>query len=467
MIFNQIEFLILLVVVLLGRFFLRSNRTWKLLLLFASYYFYAYWDVRFTALLLFSTVVDYLVGLKIADSTSDVVRKRLLLISLVANLGLLGFFKYFNFFIDSAAVLLEPMGIHTGTLNIILPVGISFYTFQTLSYTLDIYRGQLKPSRNFLDFALFVAFFPQLVAGPIVRAIDFLPQLNEKKPLTSSHVFLGFRQFVFGLFKKVFIADKLAVFIDYAFDHAGIMSGGTLWIAVIAYAIQIYCDFSGYSDMAIGTARILGYEFIPNFRLPYMARNITDFWRRWHISLSGWLRDYLYISLGGNRHGQIRTYVNLMLTMVLGGLWHGASWSFVFWGGLHGVALALHKIWLNRRDPSAEIKTTWLGAWLGWVLTMLVVLVSWVFFRANDFGLAGMMLQRMFTLSPGVVYFHPFALFAIGLMAAQHLVVAAGWGDRLELKENRWWTPVVLFTMIGLVVLYYPTGFKPFIYFQF
>ncbi len=468
MLFNQFEFFVLSAIVLLVIWRSQSNLLRKRFLLLVSYYFYAYWDYRFTSLLLISSVVDYWVGKAISRTEKQRSRKGLLLISLVVNLGMLGFFKYFNFFIDSAAPLLEQLGLHTQTLNIILPVGISFYTFQTLSYTLDVYRKQLKPCENFWDFSLFVSFFPQLVAGPVVRASQFLPQLDARPAFSWHEMFLGFRQFVFGLFKKVFIADRLAYFVDYAFGNSEAMSGATLWLAVTAYAIQIYCDFSGYSDMAIGLARTMGYRFEKNFNLPYIATNITDFWRRWHISLSTWLRDYLYIPLGGNQKGKTRTYINLMLTMVLGGLWHGASWSFVFWGLIHGLALAGHKVFRSyvirpSDDESAVLRSV--RRVICWVLTMLAVWVGWVYFRSNDFQVAHVILYKMFTLQPGLSFFPPLAIFVVVLMAIQHL--GAVFGIEVELRADHPLTPVILFTMLGLVILFFPKGFQPFIYFQF
>ncbi len=395
-------------------------------------------------------------------------RKILLIISLVCNLGLLGFFKYYNFFIGSLAPLLNSFGFKTGTLSIILPVGISFYTFQTLSYTIDVYRNKLEPCDNFFDFALFVAFFPQLVAGPIVRASVFLPQLKTKRQLTLSRFAEGSKQFIIGLFKKAFIADNIAFFVDFVFKNVDVFDGATVWLAVLAYSIQIYCDFSGYSDMAIGISRILGYDLPVNFNYPYLAKSVTEFWQRWHISLSTWLRDYLYIPLGGNRKGRVRTYINLLITMILGGLWHGAAWTFVLWGVLHGVALAINKGF--RELFGNKIKKTLLYNLVSWCLTFLVVIVGWVLFRSTNWGVsqAASVLNKMFVnVSNGFLWIHPFTLFAIALMASVHILQITRFKNLRELSINKWYTPIILFIMLWLIVLFPSKEFEPFIYFQF
>jgi alginate O-acetyltransferase complex protein AlgI len=317
-----------------------------------------------------------------------------------------------------------------------------------------------------------VAFFPQLVAGPIVRASEFLPQLETPRTLSWERAYDGFRQFTLGLFKKVFIADRLAAFIDPGFENAASLSGPTLWLVVIAYAVQIYCDFSGYSDMAIGIARAMGYDFTRNFDHPYLATSIQDFWRRWHISLSTWLRDYLYVPLGGNRRGRFRTYLNLFLTMVLGGLWHGANWTFVIWGAWHGIALALDRL-LTGKDsgrgprPVTRRLPGFLRSLLGWTLTMLIVLVGWVFFRSPDAETALSILGRMASLSDGIAWYHPFAIGILLFIAGYHALLAAGKGHWFELKPDTLRTPAILLTLIWLVIAYYPREFQPFIYFQF
>ncbi len=465
MIFSSLEFLLFFTTVLLGLAALRNNHTGrKILLLFASYYFYAYWDWRFLSLIWLSTVVDFIVGKGIAATENQKTRQKWLLISVTLNLGLLGYFKYFNFFIDSFKPLIESVGLHSSSLDIILPVGISFYTFQTLSYTLDIYRGNMKPHDSFLDFALFVGFFPQLVAGPIVRASHFLPQLSSYKPLTRTNFFFGFQLFTYGLFKKVFIADRLAAFSDTIFVNAGAYDSPTTWLAAVAYSMQIYFDFSGYSDMAIGIARIMGYDLGENFNFPYLSQSPREFWKRWHISLSTWVRDYLYIPLGGSWKSPMRTYVNLLLSMILCGLWHGAAWTFVAWGGLHGLALAKNRLWMQH-GPQLDSKLVRIG---GWLLTMLFVIVGWVIFRSDGFETAGLMLRQMFIPESGLSWMNPFVLFIlIGMTGVHYFELNNKWRAWAYPKTTQWYSPTFLFTLIWLSSMFFPDGFKPFIYFQF
>lgn len=469
MLFNQLEFAIFFAVTMLFLVTVKNFKSQKIYLLAASYYFYGYWDWRFLLLIAGCTVVNWFAAIRIGNSGNKHERRLWITIALIISLGAFGFFKYYNFFVDSFNVLGSRWGWSIGSLGIILPVGISFFTFQTLSYTLDVYRGQLKVRHNLLDFALFVSFFPQLVAGPIVRASEFIPQLESPRKLTWDDTYEGIRIFIFGFFKKVFVADRLARFVDVVFSDAGAFDGVTVWLSVLAYTVQIYCDFSGYSDMAIGLAQIMGYKFSINFNFPYIARSIQEFWHRWHISLSTWLRDYLYIPLGGSRKSRGRTYVNLMITMLLGGLWHGASWAFVFWGGLHGVALALHRGWHEwRGDKHVVSHHHFLSGLLGWSSTMLTVMIGWVFFRASSFEQAGIILKKMFILGEGVHWIHPFTLAAIGAVAIQHMLVF--WKGRpswVDFPVGHWLTPAALLLLLGLTILFYPTGFTPFIYFQF
>lgn len=324
----------------------RSLKLQNIILLIGSYIFYGWWDWRFLSLIFISTVVDFFIGKSIYNTTNLKTRNILLLISICTNLGILGFFKYFDFFITSAVDLLQLFHIQANisTLNILLPVGISFYTFQTLSYTIDIYRNQLKATKNFLDFATFVSFFPQLVAGPIERAVTFLPQIENPRKITPDKVEVGIYLIIWGLFKKVAVADRAALVANNIFNNYTSHTGIDILLGIFAFAIQIYGDFSGYTDIARGIAKLMGFDLMLNFRLPYFALNPTDFWNRWHISLSTWLRDYLYIPLGGNRKGPRKTYRNLFLTMLLGGLWHGAAWNFVIWGIYHGLILILFRL---------------------------------------------------------------------------------------------------------------------------
>jgi alginate O-acetyltransferase complex protein AlgI len=345
--FASQAFFLFLPVVLLIYFRLRTRAHKYRFLLAASWFFYMSWNPWFIWVILFTSVVDYAAGLLIEAAPTAGRRRAWLLLSLVTNLGFLAVFKYTNFLLANGLALARVMGwpVPDWTVNIVLPLGISFHTFQGISYTLDVYRGKIPAVRGFVDFALFVAFFPQLVAGPIVRAVDFLPQMETPPRPTSKQVLEGLHWCLIGLFKKVVLADRLAEFVDPLFAQPGLYDAVSQRWAVIAYAAQIYCDFSGYSDLAIGCAKWFGFEFPRNFDFPYLAGSIADFWRRWHMSLSTWLRDYVYIPLGGSRRGPVRTYVNLILTMTLCGLWHGASWNYVLWGTYNGVLLSLHRLY--------------------------------------------------------------------------------------------------------------------------
>ncbi len=392
MLFNSVEFAIFFVVVFC-LYHCLSRRAQNVFLLAASYFFYGCWDWRFLSLIMISTLVDYTVSLRMANA-DRLRRKGLLLISVCTNLGILGFFKYCNFFVGSAEAVLSALGLHlhTATLSIILPVGISFYTFQTMAYTIDVYRGRVKPTRDLVTFAVYVSFFPQLVAGPIERPQNLLPQLSRKRRVTAEDLASGTVLILIGLVRKVAIADAVAGIVDEGFANPSAMGSFALVCAVFLFGLQIYCDFAGYSDIARGTSRLLGIKLMENFNHPYFATNPTVFWRRWHISLSTWLRDYLYIPLGGNRGSQWFVYRNIMLTMLLGGLWHGAAWGFVIWGGIHGVVLVVHKFLLRGTKapdrPSLHGLADYLRVAFSWAVTMLVVFAAWIFFRAPDFGSA-------------------------------------------------------------------------------
>lgn len=467
MLFTQLEFLVFFVAVFLCAWLVPGNTVRKGLLLVASYYFYAYWDYRFLALILFSTVVDFAAGMQIYASSSPRVRRAWLLISLCSNFGLLGFFKYFNFFIDSASAVFQPLGWSIQTLNIVLPVGISFYTFQTLSYTIDIYRRQLEPTRSSLDFALYVAFFPQLVAGPIVRAVELLPQLASRPAWDAAQVYDGFQQALRGVLKKVLLADRLGELVDVVFAGPELYSGATVWLAVLGYAGQIYYDFSGYSDMAIGFARMLGYEFPINFRHPYLATSIQEFWRRWHITLSTWLRDYLYFSLGGSRCKPARIYFNLMVTMLLGGLWHGAAWTFVLWGALHGLALCVER---RIRATSVTTRNEAPGAaWLlaRWAITMAIVVIAWIPFRAGDMQTTAIVVRQLFAFDSGIAWFPPLPIAVLLIMVIEHLLWLTPLRGAMRLPYDRWYTPVLTAIALWCLLVYAPQGFQPFVYFQF
>ena len=378
----------------------------KVLLTAASLLFYSAWRWPFTSLLLFSTVLNYKCAGAIHRSAAPARRRFFLIVSMIGNLGMLCIFKYTNFLLENVESLLGVTGLQVslGPLPLILPLGISFYTFQTMSYTIDVFRGQLEPRKSLLDVALFVSFFPQLVAGPILRAGQFLPQLEEEKHWDAERAKSGVLLMIWGMAKKLLIADALSPIVEQAYASPDLFSGWALVVATYCFAFQIYCDFSGYSDLAIGAARVLGFHIPLNFNRPYFATNITTFWRRWHISLSSWLRDYLYISLGGNRKGRPRTMVNLAATMLLGGLWHGASWNFVIWGALHGAMLALHKLYLWARGREKTTDTVRPIPWL--ILTVInfhLVCVTWVFFRAETFGHAMAVLGRVADWSGGLM----------------------------------------------------------------
>ena len=412
----------------------------------ASYYFYGAWNPRFLPLLWTLTIIDYLAAIWIVRYQGR--RRRLaLLFSIAANLGFLGFFKYHNFFASNIAQLLAIPAASL-TFDVILPLGISFHTFQSISYVVDVYRGEQQPIRDPVDYALFIAFFPQLVAGPIVRAHEFFTNFyNWAKPDTSQ-VQRGMFEVLSGLTKKMALADQFAVLSDSYFGnplaHPGALAA---WSGTLAFAMQIFFDFSGYTDMAIGTARLLGFHFPENFRRPYFSASITEFWRRWHISLSRWLRDYLYIPLGGNRHGVLLTYRNLMLTMLLGGLWHGASWNFVVWGGYHGALLSV-----ERRFGIASSTRLWRVP-----ITFLLVAIGWVFFRAATFADASFVLQQMVSV-PGGDWRIPL-----------WLILLASFGLLLPLRptRERWLMPYALLLLLCLELFGVTDLTVPFVYFQF
>jgi alginate O-acetyltransferase complex protein AlgI len=381
-------------------------RVW--FLLSASYFFYACWDYRFLPLIWASSTADWLLGNAIGRAAEPRRRKLWLTATVIVNLGVLGFFKYFNFGIDTARAALQGLGFEPPevALNVLLPVGISFFTFESMSYVIDVYRGQIKPHKSYVEYLTFVAFFPHLVAGPIVRPRDLLPQIANPARFGTAEGSEGLFLVAVGLLKKVAIGDYLAVnLVDRVFDAPAQYSALECYTAVVAYSVQIYTDFSGYTDIAIGSALLLGVRFPKNFDAPYKAHNIVDFWRRWHISLSTWLRDYLYIPLGGNRKGRLRTYLNLMLTMLLGGLWHGANFTFVVWGGIHGLLLAGTRAFQEfrarwRPDPGPERR--WLRV-LSVVLTLHAVMAAWVFFRAESLQKAWSVYAQLGTLTT----YHP------------------------------------------------------------
>jgi D-alanyl-lipoteichoic acid acyltransferase DltB (MBOAT superfamily) len=462
MLFNTAQFFVFLAVVLI--LFYGSPRSWrKLILLAASYYFYMSWNVRFVLLLLALTVIDYTAGLWIERVQSP--RKKLVLIaSLGANLGFLGFFKYYNFL---AANLAGAFGMapHSFALDIVLPLGISFHTFQSMSYVVDVYRGEQAAISNPIDYALFISFFPQLVAGPIVRARDFFADLYHWRPPSPEEQLRGALLVLFGLTKKMAIADQFALVSDKYFANiAGNPGVLTAWSGVFAFAMQIYFDFSGYTDMAIGMAQLLGFHFPVNFRRPYLAGSVTEFWRRWHISLSTWLRDYLYISLGGNRGGSLRTYRNLILTMLLGGLWHGASWNFVIWGGYHGCLLTIERAFGIRTKSRVWTFLYPVHA----LLTFALVSIGWVFFRAATFVDSIAVLRQMSGGPRGAVLCHRWQLWLIAITVVLALCEERfDWFERL-VKAPAWAYATALAILLLCLELIGVTDVAvPFVYFQF
>lgn len=472
MLFNSLEYVVFLCIVLALYYSLR-HRGQNIMLLIASYVFYGFWDWRFLGLMLLSTIIDYSVGLALDRTQQPKLRKLFLIASICANLGILGFFKYFNFFIDNAERILHAagLGFSAPTLYIILPVGISFYTFQTMSYAIDIYRGQLKPTRNMLDFALFVAYFPQLVAGPIERASHLLPALQRARVISAEGVTSGLMLILIGLFRKVVIADTVGPQVDAIFSNPSAQSSPMLLMGVMLFALQIYCDFAGYSDIARGTSRLLGIDIMVNFRQPYFAADISEFWRRWHISLSTWLRDYLYIPLGGNRYGEFNTYRNLMITMLLGGLWHGASWNFVIWGGLHGIYLSVHRLFrqLTGEKVGRGVAQPWgLGRILGIALTFVLVLLAWVFFRSPGLNASLAYLRQLFSLQNMAEL--PSVLPAILVPWSLALLVdIPQYITGRQAAMLAWRKPafnVAVATMLFLIILGFGNR-SPFIYFQF
>ncbi|MFC0633023.1 MBOAT family O-acyltransferase [Brevundimonas balnearis] len=443
----------------------RENGRRKLFLLLASWFFYAQWDWRFVGLLILSAVLNWGVAALIARD--DVGRKKLLVgLGVAANLLILGIFKYYGFFVEQAGELLARFGWERDLplLEIVLPVGISFFTFQGISYVVDVWRGKTPPARSLLDVMLLMSFFPHLVAGPIVRASDLLPQFERVPRLTREMATHGLLLIAWGLFKKTVIASELAVnLVDPVFFDPSAHSAVDIAAATYGYAVQIYCDFSAYSDMAIGTAALLGYSFPRNFDQPYRANSMQSFWRRWHISLSSWLRDYLYVPLGGGRKGLFASCRNVMITMLLGGLWHGAAWTFVAWGALHGAVQVVERVWRHFMEGRAS-----LPQWLGVILTFHIVCLGWILFRAETFGMAMQMLQGLGRMGP-VELLTPFLLTLIVGGLAMHWLpprAVEGLAVRLQAAPS-----LTLGVLIGVAILLVeavrPEGVAPFIYFQF
>ncbi|WP_146947855.1 MBOAT family O-acyltransferase [Cyclobacterium qasimii] len=483
MLFNSIDFAIFLPIVFI-LYWLVSSKSLKLqnfLIVAASYLFYGWWDWRFLSLILFSTVVDYAIGNRLKIEGNPTKRKVLLYTSIFVNLGFLGFFKYYNFFLDNFISAFSFFGteINASSLNIILPVGISFYTFQTLSYSIDVYKRKLEPTDDFIAFSAFVSFFPQLVAGPIERATNLLPQFYKKRTFDYSKAVDGMRQILWGLFKKMVIADNCAQYANLIFNNSSDYSGSTLVLGAVFFSFQIYGDFSGYSDIAIGTSRLFGFNLMQNFNFPYFSRDIAEFWRRWHISLSTWFRDYLYIPLGGSRGGTWMKVRNTFIIFIVSGFWHGANWTFIVWGALNAVfflPLLLTKNNRNNLKPVAQGKALpSIKEFAYMLLTFGLIVTAWIFFRAENIGHAISYISEI--LSPSLFSIPQFdgrgrAFVAIVLVA---IFVMLEWKGRegqyaiAHLGQN-WYRPIrwsFYASIIFAIGMFMPSVESPFIYFQF
>ena len=478
MLFNSIEFAIFLpIVFLLYWFTTKGNfKRQNILLLVSSYFFYGCWDWRFLFLLIFSTLLDYITGIKMYNSTNLNHKKCWFWLSICINLGFLGVFKYYNFFAETFTEGLSQLGIQANpwTLRIILPVGISFYTFHGLSYVIDIYKNRIKPERNFINYSVFVCFFPLLVAGPIERATHLLPQILKKREFDYSKAVDGLRQILWGLFKKIVIADNCATYVNQIFNSYQTQNGSTLFIGAVFFAFQIYCDFSGYSDIAIGTARLFGIELLRNFAYPYFSRDIAEFWRRWHISLTTWFRDYLYIPLGGSRGGKWQVVRNTFIIFLVSGFWHGANWTFLAWGTYHALLfLPLILLQKNRKNTNnvaqGRIFPT-LKEIIQITSTFLLVVLGWVFFRAENIGKALDYLERIFTKSLITI---PFTQGNNSLFLSVFIMIAFEWfqrnkkyGLQIDFIKNAFVRWSVYFGVL-LIIFFFGGKSETFIYFQF
>lgn len=484
MLFNSIDFAVFLPVVFLAYWFVfnKNIKIQNFFLLVASYVFYGWWDWRFLFLILFSTVVDFLVGKGMSNEDDPTKRKVLLGISLFINLGLLGFFKYYNFFIDNfiKAFSLFGSSIHPNTLNVILPVGISFYTFQTLSYSIDIYKRKLEPARDFISFSTFVSFFPQLVAGPIERATHLLPQFYKKREFDYGLAVNGMRQILWGLFKKIVIADSCAEYANLIFNNSTEYSGSTLLLGALFFTFQIYGDFSGYSDIAIGTSRLFGFDLMQNFNFPYFSRDIAEFWRRWHISLSTWFRDYLYIPLGGSKGGTWMKLRNTFIIFIVSGFWHGANWTFLVWGFLNALYFLPLLLTNNNRNNLGSIAQGKLfpsfREFISIATTFGLTVLAWIFFRARDLSHAFSYISEIFSKSLLEVPRFSNRLGAVQAIVFVVLFLSIEWVGRdgkfaIDTLGLKWKRPLryTMYYILIIVIMYSSLGNsnQEFIYFQF
>jgi len=478
MVFNSIDFLIFLPTIFLIYWNIPNVkvRLQNSLLIIASYFFYGWWDWRFLSLIFISTVVDYFVGINIYKYKNNKIRKLLLWLSIGVNLGFLALFKYYNFFIENFLSAFSFFGseIQLNTLNIILPVGISFYTFQTLSYTIDIYNGKLHPTKDFFGFAAFVAFFPQLVAGPIERAANLLPQFFERRVFDYNKSVDGLRQILWGFFKKIVIADNCAIYANIIFNNSSDYSGSTLLLGALFFTFQIYCDFSGYSDIAIGTSRLFGFDLMKNFSFPYFSRDIAEFWRRWHISLSTWFRDYLYIPLGGSQGGSWMKIRNIFIIFIVSGFWHGANWTFIVWGALNAIYfLPLLLANNNRKYLDIVSKGKLLPSFQDFVriiITFTLTVIAWIFFRSENLNQAINYILGIFSTSimnrPEVFHIQTIILVLIFILiewnGREHEFAI----EKIGLKWNRLYRHS-FYHILVLIIIYFSGNEQTFIYFQF
>jgi D-alanyl-lipoteichoic acid acyltransferase DltB (MBOAT superfamily) len=478
MLFNSIDFALFLpIVFLLYWFGAKQNLKFQnILIVLASYLFYGWWDWRFLSLILFSTLVDYSIGLQLKKEDSHTKRKLLLWISILVNIGYLAFFKYYNFFLYNfiRAFTLFGAEIQANSLDIILPVGISFYTFQTLSYTIDVYKRKLEPTKDFIVFSAFVSFFPQLVAGPIERATHLLPQFYTKRTFDYSKAVDGMRQILWGLFKKIVIADNCAQYADLIFNNSSDYSGSTLVLGALFFTFQIYGDFSGYSDIAIGTSRLFGFDLMQNFNFPYFSRDIAEFWRRWHISLSTWFRDYLYIPLGGSRGSRWSKVRNIFIIFIVSGFWHGARWTFIIWGALNAIYfLALFLTNSNRNNIGTVAQGKYLPSikeFLSMSLTFILTIFAWIFFRAESLTHARQYIRGVFHTSlfsiPEVLPI-PIILFITLFMLIEWLYRDKQYGLQFNNDKTHWVIRWAIYLVISFTIAFFFGKGSTFIYFQF
>jgi alginate O-acetyltransferase complex protein AlgI len=483
MLFNSIDFAIFLPIVFILYWFFahKKLKLQNFIILLASYLFYGWWDWRFLSLILFSTIVDYTIGLKLSNEENHLKRKALLWISILVNLGFLGFFKYYNFFIDNFITVFSFFGtdLEVNSLNIILPVGISFYTFQTLSYTIDVYRRKLEPTKDFIIFSAFVSFFPQLVAGPIERATHLLPQFYKKRTFDYSKAVDGMRHILWGLFKKIVIADNCAEYANQIFNNSENLNGSTLVLGALFFTFQIYGDFSGYADIAIGTSRLFGFDLSKNFSFPYFSRNVAEFWRRWHISLSTWFRDYLYIPLGGSRGGTWMKIRNTFAIFIVSGFWHGANWTFIVWGALNAIYF-LPLLLTNKNRNNIETVAQGrifptIKEFLSMLLTFGLTIFAWIFFRANNIEHAISYISEI--LSPSLFLkpnFEGIDSSSTTIIILVFIFILVEWKGRedkyaIEKLGIKWKRPIryAMYYLIIIAIFWFGGSKQQFIYFQF